>query len=110
MAFTISMNRVNKHGFIENYLEPLVLDNPLSIRLCGIFETPNSFLPYLTQIDIFSSKITISLMESQMVMIMDLLNSINKRKSVNRVENNDENTQSNYSISTTPGKFLPLLV
>lgn len=108
-SITISMNKLETSGYIKTYLEPLMLNNSLSIRLCCVFEISHSIRPYLIQMDIFSSKITITIMESHLLMIMEILNSIEKCKSVYDIKNYDENMKSNHSISSKSSKFKKML-
>lgn len=101
-GFTISVNKINKRGSTDNFLEPLVLNESFSVRICCIFETPNSILPYFIQLDIFSSKITITFIKSHILIITEFLSSIkNKFKQINDEQNNDIDLKYDTSIPTS---------
>lgn len=105
IGITISMNKINKYGNTEFYFEPLVLNMSLSIRFCCIFETDYTVQPCLIQLDIFSPTIMITLMESHMLMIIELLKFFQKYNSVNTRENYDDKQQ-NISTSSTSSKIV----
>lgn len=109
-GFTISINKVNKCGSTDNFLEPLVLNESFSVRICCIFKTPNSILPYLIQLDIFSSKIAITFMRSHMLIMTEFLSSIkNKFKGINDEQNIDTGLKYDISIPPTSSKTIKQL-
>jgi hypothetical protein len=105
IGITISMNKINKYGNTEYCFEPLVLNMSLLIRFCCIFDKNYIVQPCLIQLDIFSQKIIVTLMESHILMITELLNLFKKYKSVNTKENNDDK-QRTISTSSTSSKIL----
>lgn len=105
VGISISMNKINKYENSEYYFEPLVLNMSLSIRFCCIFDKNSTVQPCLVQLDIFSQKIIISLMESHMIMITELLNLFKKYKSVNTKEKNNDK-QRTISTSSTSSKII----
>lgn len=105
IGFTMSMNKINNDGQIKQYLQPLVLNNQLSLRMCCIFTSPTPLIPYSIQIDMFSMKIKMTIMESHMLMITELLHSM--KKSVNKNRNSDvsDDQLNNTHVSPTSSKI-----
>lgn len=81
VGLTVSINKINESGFTDIYIEPLILNEPLSIRILFIFPSFNSIFPNSIQLDMFSSKIKVTFMESHILMITELFNYIKKYKS-----------------------------
>lgn len=101
-GFTISINKVNKSGYTDNFLEPLVLNESFLIRICCFFETPNAVLPYLIQLDIFSRKTTLVIMESHMLIIMEFLSLIKNKSKLDNDKQNDNNVIESDCIPIIP--------
>lgn len=91
VGLTISVNKINNSGFTDNYLEPLIFNEPLSIRLLCIFQTSNLNHPNLIQLDMFSTKIKINFTKLHMLILTELFNFIKKYNSANNIEKNCEN-------------------
>lgn len=104
VGLTISINKINESGFTDVYMEPLVLNEPLSIRILCIFPTFNSICPSSIQLDMFSSKLKITFTESHMLMITELFNYLKKYKSDNQTDTNDGDKRCN-TIRQNSSKF-----
>lgn len=88
VGLTISVNRINQPT--NNYLDPLVLNVVLAIRIHYKFDSLNSVKPYLVHMDIFNeNEIIMTVTEPHMCIIMDLLNSMKKYRS-DDIEPHDE--------------------
>lgn len=97
---TISINKINKHGITEKYLKPLMLNKPWSLRLHCVFDTSTSNYdrPYSVQLDVFCRSVTINITESHVLLMTDLLKSIQNKC---KVENNGPKDERKSSDSST---------
>lgn len=93
---TICLDKRNASGCIETYLEPLLYKCSLSIRLCRMFRSPHSARPYITQMDMFCSKIAFILTEPQLPMFLRLLTLILELNPTDNLETNNCIDDENY--------------
>jgi len=97
-ALSISINKISPPGLPEKYLDPLILNNTLSIRICLLFQSIYTVRPFKIQTDIYGSAIIINLTESHILMMIKLL-----RGKTSSNNNDDKNNTRNH-VSVQPSR------
>lgn len=103
--YSISINYTEQTtGHPKQYLEPFMLNNTFSLRLCCVFESFHSYKLYSIQLDIFTLEMTVAITEPHILLLWATMNSVLKKYSSRYQTYNNDSEEHDVNPSTSSSK------
>lgn len=100
--FSVSINHINESKSSNDYLNPIVVNEKILIRLCAAFSSSQSIMPHSIQFDMFWKNMTMKITPAHIVIVTKLINSLPTKSTGNNNQNdNRESTSNGPSTSTS---------